>query len=206
MRLDGALSNPANGMSTDIRWVHQNRHVSIVANGTMTEVLLGLEGGLFRDYMDVGQSCLPMGLPLNGADLVALTIGERADDAWAYVCSSLADRHKRKAADGSNHRPSGGLNPSQQATNAAATVILCTCCRTLPPKRVCELLSGKPQRATTSAEPYASISTSWYSLAPRSALLRITGRCVESLASVKSRYYRVLNHVSYRSQVSARLG
>lgn len=91
VELVGTLSNPANGKSMDIRWVHQNSYVSIVADGTTTEVLLGLDGSLFREYMDDGQSGLPMGLPLDGADLVAFTAGEHSDDAWAQVCSSLSD-------------------------------------------------------------------------------------------------------------------
>lgn len=90
VQLVGTLSNPANGKSAEIRWVHQNEYVSIVADGTTTEVLLGLDGTLSRGY-DSGRSSLTMGLPLDGADLVEFTAGERADDPWTHVCSSLAD-------------------------------------------------------------------------------------------------------------------
>jgi hypothetical protein len=90
VQMVGTLTNPSNGKSTDIRWVHQNDYVSIVADGTTTEVVLGLDGTLSRGY-DSGRSSLQMGLPLDGADLVEFAAGERADDPWSHVCGLLAD-------------------------------------------------------------------------------------------------------------------
>lgn len=87
--LRGRLTNPANGKTVDIRWVQHNSDIGFVANGATIDVMLGLDGRLFRGY-DAGHSTLAMDLPSDGAELLVFTPGTRHEDPWAHVCGLLA--------------------------------------------------------------------------------------------------------------------
>jgi hypothetical protein len=89
INLQGTLTNPANGASVTIMWVHQNGALSVVADGHGTDLLLGLEGMLFRGY-DTARAELAMSLPGDGGSLVSFSPDDHADDPWAHVCGLLA--------------------------------------------------------------------------------------------------------------------
>ncbi len=85
----GILTNPENGKSVEIRWVQQNGGIGFVTNGASIDVLLGIDGTLFRGY-DTASSELTLDLPADGAEFVEFTPGDRHEDPWAHVCGLLA--------------------------------------------------------------------------------------------------------------------
>ena len=87
--LGGTISNPANGTSVEVKWVGQNGKLSIGTDGVATDILIGLEGTLFRGY-DTARSQLAMDLPVDGGPLVSFSAGTRADDPWAHICGLLS--------------------------------------------------------------------------------------------------------------------
>lgn len=85
----GTLTNPENGKSVDIRWVQQTGGIGFVSNGASVDVLLGIDGTLFRGY-DTASSELTLDLPADGVELTEFTPGDRHENPWAHACGLLA--------------------------------------------------------------------------------------------------------------------
>lgn len=88
--LRGALSNPANGKSVDLRWVDQNGVMGFAVDGSTTSVAIALTGTFLRGYDDIGDTALSMDLPADGVETLTFAVGEPSGDPWAHVCGLLA--------------------------------------------------------------------------------------------------------------------